>query len=63
MLKISIETGKTFKGGHVYRFKFTVRNPMPVEPYDASKYKGATTATVRVESRDTTNNGLDKKRI
>jgi len=26
-LNLSIGTGKTFKGGHEYRFKFTVRNP------------------------------------
>jgi len=62
-LNLSIGTGKTFKGGHEYRFKFTVRNPVPVEPFDGSKYQGAKDVTVRVESRATTNNGLDKIRI
>jgi hypothetical protein len=59
-LKLSIGTGKTFKGGHEYRFKFTVRNPVPVEPFDGSRYKGATDVTVRVETRV---DGLDKIRI
>jgi len=62
-LNLTIQTGQTLRGGKEYRFKFTVRNPVPVEPYVTADNKGVDKVMIRVDSRSTAKGGLVKQRL
>ena len=62
-LNSTIPTGQILRGGHEYRFKFTVRNYVPAEPFITANNKGVEKVMIRVHSRSTAKDGLVKQRL
>jgi len=62
-LNLTISTGQILRGGHEYRFKFTVRNYVPAEPFITANNKGVEKVMIRVHNRSTAKDGLVKQRL